>query len=198
MQDYRSLLISDLIKYVAKDDEGAYRELYDRYKKRIYSTVYNLSDDSFVAEEVLQETLIRVWNYRKKLHNVNDFDAWIYRVAKNIFFKNVKKLESLHDPLDLILHDIYHEEGSYSDMEYTEMEQAFEQAIENLPPKQRITYQMIKVEGLSRKEVAKLLDVSTETVKWNLDESVKKVRSTMINILNNVPLIAIFYYLQKK
>lgn len=73
---------AELVKRVALGDEQAYRIIYDRYKTSIYSTILNLGDDEFLAEEVLQESFIRLWNYRDKLHDVEKFDAWIYRVAK--------------------------------------------------------------------------------------------------------------------
>lgn len=63
---------------------------------------------------------------------------------------------------------------SHDSTDFKELESVFEKAISHLSPKQRMTYQMIKLEGLSRKEVAQILNVSPETVKWNLDESVKK------------------------
>lgn len=190
--------IAEILLRVSNGDEQAYRIIFESYKTSIYSTVFNLSDDEFIAEEVLQETFIRLWNYRSKLGEVDNFDAWIYRVAKNVFLTKIKKVAPSQDPLDLILHDIFVEPMSYSDLEYKELESAFEQAIEGLSPKQRLTYQLIKIEGLSRKEVAKILEVSTETVKWNLDESVKKVRSTMMEVLKNLPLALILFYLQKK
>lgn len=198
MENNHGVDILELIRAVALGEEKAYREVYERYKTTIYSTIFNLCDDEFVAEEVLQETFIRLWHYREKLADVVDFDAWIYRVAKNVFLSKIKSLKTSHEPLDLILHDIFFTPMSYSNVEYVELERAFEKAIANLSPKQRLTYELIKKEGLSRKEVAKLLDVSPETVKWNLDESVKKIRSSMLGILKDVPLVAILFYLQQK
>lgn len=190
--------IAELLLRVSNGDEQAFRTIFEDYKTPIYSTIFNLSDDEFMAEEVLQDTFIRLWNYRNKLIEVDNFDAWIYRVAKNVFLTKIKKMIPSQEPLDLILHDIFATPKTYNDIEFQELEKAFEQALQRLSPKQRITYQLVKIEGLSRKEVAKILDVSAETVKWNLDESVKKIRSTMTEMLNDLPLALIFFYLQKK
>lgn len=190
--------IAEILLRVSNGDEQAYRTVFESYKTSIYSTVFNLSDDEFIAEEVLQDTFIRLWNYRNKLVEVDNFDAWIYRVAKNVFLTKIKKSTPSQEPLDLILHDIFATPKTYNDIEYRELETAFEQAVQSLSPKQRITYQLVKIEGLSRKEVAKILEVSAETVKWNLDESVKKIRSTMTEMLKNLPLVLILFYLQKK
>lgn len=190
--------IAEILLRVSNGDEHAYRTIFEAYKTFIYSTIFNLSDDQFMAEEVLQDTFIRLWNYRLKLVEVDNFDAWIYRVAKNVFLTKIKKMSPSQEPLDLILHDIFATPKTYNDIEYQELETAFEQALQRLSPKQRITYQLVKIEGLSRKEVAKILEVSAETVKWNLDESVKKIRSTMSEMLKNLPLALILFYLQKK
>ncbi|MDF2476910.1 MAG: sigma-70 family polymerase sigma factor [Sphingobacterium sp.] len=190
--------IAEILIRVSNGDEQAFRTIFEAYKTSIYSTIFNLSDDEFMAEEVLQHTFIRLWNYRSKLIEVDNFDAWIYRVAKNVFLTKIKKISPSQESLDLILHDIFSTPKTYNDIEYQELETAFEQALQRLSPKQRITYQLVKIEGLSRKEVAKILEVSAETVKWNLDESVKKIRSTMTEMLNDLPLALIFFYLQKK
>ena len=190
--------IAEILLRVSNGDEQAFRTIFEAYKSSIYSTIFNLSDDEFMAEEVLQDTFIRLWNYRNKLIEVDNFDAWVYRVAKNVFLTKIKKMIPSQEPLDLILHDIFATPKTYNDIEFQELEKAFEQALQRLSPKQRITYQLVKIEGLSRKEVAKILEVSAETVKWNLDESVKKIRSTMTEMLNDLPLALIFFYLQKK
>ncbi len=190
--------IAEILLRVSNGDEQAYRTIFEAYKTSIYSTIFNLSDDEFIAAEVLQDTFIRLWNYRRKLVEVDNFDAWFYRVAKNVFLTKIKKMSPSQEPLDLILHDIFATPKTYNDVEYRELETAFEQALQRLSPKQRITYQLVKIEGLSRKEVAKILEVSAETVKWNLDESVKKIRSTMSEMLKNLPLALILFYLQKK
>lgn len=190
--------VEDLVVQIAAGDEHAYRQVFDQYKTSIYSTIFNLCDDEFIAEEVLQETFIRLWKYRDKLTEVINFDAWIYRVAQNVFLSKIKQDKKGHEPIDLFLHDVVFETHSYNDLEYKELEESFEQAIANLPEKQRITYQLIKIEGLSRKEVANILNVSAETVKWNLEQSVKKVRNAMIEVLKHIPLFLILFYLQKK
>ncbi|CAM3548236.1 RNA polymerase sigma factor [Sphingobacterium prati] len=190
--------IAEILLRISNGDEQAYRIVFDAYKTSIYSTIFNLSDDEFIAEEVLQDTFIRLWNYRSKLVEVDNFDAWIYKVAKNVFLTKIKKMSPSQEPFDLILHDMFATPLSYDDIEYRELEAAFEQAVQNLSPKQRITYQLIKIEGLSRKEVAKILEVSAETVKWNLNESVKKIRTTMVELLKNMPLVFILFFLQKK
>ncbi|WP_437918090.1 RNA polymerase sigma factor [Sphingobacterium sp. LRF_L2] len=198
MESNHDLEVLELIRDLAAGKEKAYRQVYERYKVNIYSTIFNLCDDEFVSEEVLQETFIRLWHYREKLTNVEDFNAWIYRVAKNVFLTKIRSLKPSHEPLDLILHDVFFAAMDYKDTEYVDLEKAYHTAIENLSPKQQLTYKMVKNEGLSRKEVAKLLNVSPETVKWNLDESVKKIRKIMIELLKDIPLVAILYYLQEK
>ena len=198
MKSYQEIDTVVLVKMVATGDEQAYRIIYDRYKTTIYSTILNLSDDEFMAEEVLQETFIRLWNYKDKLLAVDHFDAWLYRVAKNVFLTKIKSKAVLTEPLDLILHDLSCANMDYNDLDFKELENSFESAISHLSPKQKMTYQMIKQEGLSRKEVANLLNVSPETVKWNLDESIKKVRAYMLKTLDNLPLVLVLYFLSKK
>lgn len=93
-----------------------------------------------MAEEVLQETFIRVWNYRSKLVDVLEFDPWVYRVARNVFLTKLKRQPTKTEALDLILHDSYYSDMGYDQPEYKELEYAFEEAISYLMLRAGVTY----------------------------------------------------------
>lgn len=190
--------IEQILQEVAQGSETAFRELFYAYKDNIYHTAWRLSKDEFIADEVLQETFVLVWTNREKLEEVTDFNAWLYRIAKNVFLARLRKNTLPTEPLDLYLHDLNCTLPTINTAEYKELENHFEKAISRLPEKQRLTYQFIKNEGMSRKEVAQLLAVSPETVKSNYEDANNKVRAYLLKYLENTALATILFYLLKK
>ena len=189
--------VEQILHEVALGNEHAFRELFYAHKDNIYHTAWRLAKDDFIADEVLQETFVLVWTNREKLLEVTDFNAWLYRIAKNVFLARLRKNSLPTEALDLYLHDI-NCTIPINTAEYKELESHFERAISKLPEKQRLTYQFIKNEGMSRKEVAHLLNVSPETVKSNYEDASNKVRAYLLKYLENTALATILFYLLKK
>lgn len=190
--------MEQILTEVASGSERAFRELFYLFKDNIYHTALKLSKDEFIADEVLQETFVIVWNKRESLLEVNDFKAWLFRIAKNVFLARLRSKTVPTEPIDLYLHELINPAPAIDTAEYKELEKHFEMAIRILPEKQRLTYQFIKTEGMSRNDVAKLLQVSPETVKYNYEEATTRVRGYMIKYLKNTGLAIILLYLIKK
>ncbi|SKB38654.1 RNA polymerase sigma-70 factor, ECF subfamily [Sphingobacterium nematocida] len=190
--------IEQILGEVARGSERAFKELFYLCKDNIYHTALKLSKDEFIADEVLQETFVIVWNKRDSLLEINDFEAWLYRIAKNVFLARLRSKSLPTEPIDLYLHELINPAPAIDPAEYKELEKHFEIAIGKLPEKQRLTYQFIKAEGMSRNEVAKLLQVSPETVKSNYEEATNRVRGYMIKYLKDSGLSIILLYLLKK
>lgn len=190
--------LEQILHEIAQGNEHSFRKLFYAYKDNIYHTAWRLSKDEFIADEVLQETFVLVWTNREKLLDVTDFNAWLYRIAKNVFLARLRKNTLPTEALDLYLHDLNYTVPTFNTAEYKELEDYFEKAISNLPEKQRLTYQFIKNEGMSRKEVAQLLHVSPETVKSNYEDANNKVRAYLLKYLENTALASILFYLLKK
>jgi len=190
--------VEQLLHEVAQGNENSFRELFYAYKDNIYHTALRLAKDEFIADEVLQETFVLVWTNREKLAEVTDLNAWLYRIAKNVFLSRLRKNTLPTETLDLYLHDLHGNVPTINTAEYKELERYFDKAISKLPEKQRLTYQFIKNEGMSRKEVAQLLNVSPETVKSNYEDASNKVRAYLLKYLENTALATILFYLLKK
>lgn len=190
--------LEKILEEVAQGSDKAFRQLFEMYKDNLYHTALRLAKDEFLADEVLQETFLQIWVNRSKLLDVRDFDAWLYRIAKNVFLARLRKKTLSMEPLDLYFHNLISQTTSIDSADYKELEEHYEIAIARLPEKQRLAYQFIKLEGLSRKEVADILQVSTETVKSNYEEATNKVRSYLIKYLENKPLVLILLFLLKR
>lgn len=169
----------DLLLRVSQGDETAFARLVEPHKNNIFTSAWKITGSKAIAEDILQEVFLSLWLKREKLPELENFPGYLFTMAQNAIFdalRNISKRRekgmSLHpdDPA-----------FSHTDTENTLRQREYavilHRAIESLPPKQKQTYILIKQDGLKRGETATLLQVSAETVKFNLEEAMRKVRA---------------------
>ncbi|MCD0486833.1 RNA polymerase sigma factor [Pedobacter sp. MC2016-14] len=189
----------ELLQKVAAGDEYAFAQLFDLYRPNIYSTALRLTGEVFIAEEIAQDAFLKVWLNRLTLPDIVNFDGWLYTIAKNLTFNAIKGLQQEKKKrLEMVQESLT---AHYPQTDHLVQEKQFnailEQAIARLPPKQKQTYLLIKKQEMKREEVAAELQVSAETVKWNLEQAMKSIRAFCLVHLDEVPRIFMLYYFTK-
>lgn len=188
-----------LLQKVAAGDEYAFAQLFDLYRPNIYATALRLTGEVFIAEEIAQDAFLKVWLNRLALPDIVNFDGWLYTIAKNLTFNAIKGLQQEKKKrLEMVRESLT---AHYPQTDHLVQEKQFnailEQAIARLPPKQKQTYLLIKKQEMKREEVAAELQVSAETVKWNLEQAMKSIRAFCLVHLDEVPRIFMLYYFTK-
>lgn len=190
--------LSQLLLHVASGDEVAFRRLFDSFNANIYTTSLRISNDEIIAEDVVQDTFLKVWLNKEKLAAIDNFEGWLYTIARNITLNILKRKQHYKQYL--------HEEGSilyriYPEADYQLQEKEFQsllaRAVERLPPKQLQTYRLIKEQFHKRAEVAAMLNVSPETVKSNIDQAMKSIRAYCMAHLKDMPLVLMLHFFTK-
>lgn len=180
-------------------NEAAFKQLFDLYRSRVYTTARRMTKDEWLAEEILQDTFIKIWMSRDKLENIGNFEAWLYTVARNVTYNLLKRVAREKGNFDRLVQDsitLFYPEADYQIQE-KEFQKILNQAIERLPAKQKATYQLIKEQHLKRDEAALQLNVSSETVKWNLDQAMRSIRAYCMVQLKGLPLVFILHFFSK-
>ena len=141
--------------------------VYRTYSREIYLYLYGLSHNRQLSEDLMQETFV------KALITVGTADtgirAWLYKVARNLYFNTYRKdkrliigLENVENKAE-IREEI--EESPLSKLLTTEREEALYKALNKLEGKKREVLLLQYFSGLSGKDIAKLLDITTENVR---------------------------------
>ena len=81
----------ELMQKVKERDDSAFEELVDRYKKRLFNVIYRLINDRSEAEDILQETFLRVYRERESYDPTYCFSTWVYTIALNLTKNELKK-----------------------------------------------------------------------------------------------------------
>jgi RNA polymerase sigma-70 factor, Bacteroides expansion family 1 len=166
----------ELVSRVIVGDEAAFAQLFNLYRNKLYSFIYHLSGSASVAEDILQETFLKIWRDREQLAGIENFNAYLYRMAQNHAI-NVLRRQSREA---LLLHELRRlaPEGVQGDawLAAKEVQKALQQAIDQLPPQQRKVYQLGREQGFSYGQIAQSLNISVSTVRNHMVQALKAIR----------------------
>ena len=167
----------ELLQRVASDDHDAFRQLFDLYADRLFAAVYNYTKSRFIAEELVQEVFIRLWNHRSQLKEVQDPTAYLYRMVFNHINTYLKRTANERRILDKAQSWMNSgQDATRQQLEANEMSRIITAAIERLPPQKKIIYHLSREQGLNYQEIAEQLHLSPNTVKNHLVEAMRLLR----------------------
>ena len=164
----------------------------------MYAFLFHLLHSKEDAEEIVQETFIKIWEKREDFIEGYSFDSFLFTVAKNAFLNlNRKKINRkvFEDHLNFLDEISSGRADDY--VIFKETKEIINTIIEGLPPKRKEIFFLRKIEGLSRKEIAEKLDISIITVDSQLMKAniylkdqfkkYKPVTSYFVSELRNKP-----------
>jgi RNA polymerase sigma-70 factor (family 1) len=163
-----------ILQQIAKGDERAFRWLFNQYHHKLGSYIFKITKSHELAEEVVQDTFLKIWSNRDSLSTVANFDAYLYVISKNHALNCIKRIASerlLTTEIGVATYDIQIEESD----EDHERDLLIDEAINHLPPQQRIVYLLSRHERLKYSEIADRLSLSRETVKKYLQISTESI-----------------------
>lgn len=176
--DYSQLTDQQVVELARKGKESAYRELIGRYQRPVFSLIYRLVRDREKAEDLAQDTFIKVLNAIGRYDPAFKFSSWIFKIAHNTALDHLRRKEpetlslqgSPHARTDAEIEasTITPESGDENPEQYTsskEVGAVIEQAIGRLRPEYRTAIILCHVEGRAYEEIAQIMDVPLGTVK---------------------------------
>lgn len=170
-----------LLQQVAAGSEKAFRALFDAYRNRLYYYVFKLTLSKEVAEDVLQDTFLKIWLNRHNLHRVEHFNAYVFKVAQNGVLTGMRRraLEAsiLNDKQEVFPAQAIPDQQ----LHFKQVKATLQEAIEALPAQQKKVFLLRREEGRKIDEIASLLNISALTVKKHLTTAQKTIRQALEN-----------------
>ena len=157
-------------------DERAFQALFIDYYSVLVSFATKYIDNQEVAEDIVQDTMIRVWNKRDEWTQFDSIEAYCLTVARNLAIDRSQKLESQNvelTPETQEMPDTLTPDRAY---EQDEQLRLVHHLINELPEKQRTIVQLRDIEGKSYKEIADVLQLTEEQVKVNLFRARQRIK----------------------
>jgi RNA polymerase sigma-70 factor (ECF subfamily) len=169
-----------LITEFKAGNQHSFEELLNRYSNKVFSLATRLTRNQEDAEEVLQDVFVTVHRKIAGFEGKSSFSSWLYRVTVNAaFMKLRKRRQDQSVPLEDVMQQaqmvpaLRSPESAYVDAQSirNEMLEALENAIRKLPDDYRPVFILRDVDGLTSREVGKILDLTVPAVKSRLHRS---------------------------
>ena len=193
---YKIEQLSDqqLMKEIMFDNFKAFTELYNRYKHILFQFVIRLSHGDYsMAEEVVQETFIIIWENRKKIVVEFSFQGYLKKISRNLFLKETAKRIQEQLMISQIENTGEAENCVENEIELNLLLEEVERIISMLSPARQRVYRLKHIEHLSQKEIASQLGISENTVESHLRQSTKflsqMLRANRGDLLNGIILL---------
>ena len=151
-------------------------------KDKLFRLALRISFDRAEAEDVVQDTMIRVWNKREEWTQFGSIEAYCLTVAKNLAIDRSQKKEAQNVELTPEMEEESEISGPYDQLVNNERMSIIHRLINELPEKQRLIMQLRDIEGESYKEIAKILNLTEEQVKVNLFRARQKLKQRYLEI----------------
>ena len=185
----------DLVLLARKGSEAAYRELLNRYQRPVFSLVYRLVRNREQAEDLAQETFVRVFQNIERFDTRFKFSSWIFKIANNLAIDSLRRRDPASVSLDGSAHaenadqiessriDAVSEDANpEQQLEARELGGAIEGAVGQLRPEYRTAILLRHVEGRPYEEIAEIMGVPLGTVKTYIHRARSELRGSLAHL----------------
>src|SRR3954468_21393605 len=187
-----------LVSRVLAGDRKAFDELIGRYQRQAVAVSYRLLGNTNDALEVTQDAFLKAFTSLATLQKPEAFGGWLMRIVSNLSlnYRRSRKVRSQLPLDDLLGEGQQSQEISGSGSEWTarsddplhtlesrEMGKRLQQALNQLPEKQRLAIMMFTIEEMPQKQVAEALECSVEAVKWHVFQGRKKLKEMLKDLM---------------
>ena len=166
---------AELIGKLAEGRENAFESIYQHYNRKIYYYILSLVKSPQLAEDLVQEVFLKIWEGRDQVQGLRSFDAWLFTIARN---HTINVLRSAARSKTVIGEILKHAAPAGFDDEILDRdyERFIQKILRSLPPRTREIYRKCKEMGRTYEEVAHELGISGNAVKRHMINSIKVLR----------------------
>ena len=166
----------DLMMRVKEGDLTALGQIFERHHGRIYRFCLRMVGNGPAAEDLVQEIFLRMNRYCRRLRSDSNFQAWMYRLARNVCNDHLRKSQRESGDLEAIPEPVSADPGAAELMQRDEEVNLLHRALDRLPEKKREVLILSRFERHKYEEIARLLDCSVGTVKVRVHRAVRHLR----------------------
>ena len=159
-------------------DEMAFNYFYEKYSLPLYRKLLKMVQADVIAEELLQDLFLKIWERRDQIIPQQTFKAYLFRIAENIVYDYFRKLARETKASDFIkansteLYEQFDVGGAD-----VEMQHKLQHAIDLLPEQQRLVFKLCKIEGKSYEEAGIILGITPGTINTHITRATKAIKT---------------------
>ncbi len=181
----------ELLRRLRSGDHIAFEIIFHRYKTQMAKNALRLLKSTELAEDLLQELFIKLWEHRTKIDTDKTLASYLYKIATNLAYDHFRKagrdqklreqllsiFPATHEPIEKI---VFNKENKL----------ALDNALSMLPEQQRLVFTLCKIEEKTYQEVSELLNISVGTVNNHLTRANSTLRVLLQKAEAAAPFLA--------
>src|SRR5690554_2883724 len=172
----------------------AFYQLYERYSRRLYGFVLRFIKLDSEAEEIVQEVFIKIWESREKIDIYSSFESFLFTIAYNATISQFRKKTSEKKYLEHLksIQQVENAPDLIEEIQYNELSEKVHSLLNEITPRQREIFRLSREQGLTHDEISKKLDISTNTVKKHISNTLAYLK---IHLDKELISSLLFFYL---
>ncbi|WP_423737922.1 RNA polymerase sigma factor [Chitinophaga caseinilytica] len=177
--------------------EHRFLEVFRDQEARLFALALRMTKSAEFAQDLVQETFLKLWEHREQMPDIRNMDAWLYRVMENRLMDFLRKAAADERLRERIWTALAQEPPSPATItEAREYHALVSKAIDQLPPQRRLIYRLNREEGMSYLEIADELKISRHTVKNQLSSALQAIRAFLVKTTGPLSVLLTFFYFQ--
>lgn len=182
-----------LIQEIQEGNVRAFKNLMRDYYRELIDFAYHYVNSSHMAKDVVQDVFANIWEGRSRWAPNRSLKMYLYQSVKNEALKLLRDRRTERKYIESYLQDkdepkISPQKGDDDNQEF---KQAVQQAIQSLPERARMTYQLHRRDGLTYKEIAQVMKVSHKTVESQMSRALRLLRDRLSKYFPTLILLAV-------
>lgn len=167
----------ELMAAVCRGELDALGVLFERHRARVHALCYRLTGDAAVADDLVQETFLRILKYRKGFAGRAAFTTWLYRLARNVCVDHLRGEARIRRRTDRARQEQPWQRGE-DPIEFDYRLATLRAALYELPPDKREVLVLSRFEGLSYAEIADVCGTTEAAIKARAHRAMRELRQT--------------------
>ncbi|MEH6679442.1 MAG: RNA polymerase sigma-70 factor [Sediminicola sp.] len=167
-----------LVEGLIQGNEKAYRYLYDKFYENLVVYCSNLTNNQAMAEDIVQNVLVKLWTNRSGLTIHSSVKSYLYRSVFNAFATEYKKGKKMEESLIRLKGELLERQIELDEGILDEKIKILEKAIGELPKKCRTIFLLSKKQGYKYKEIALLMNISEKAVEKHISRAIHRLKKS--------------------
>jgi len=173
------LTLKGHIRKLKASDKNSFKIVVEHFHAGIFRFLVFKINDTAIAEDLLQDTFIRLWEKRETLEENLSIKSYLYTIASNLALNHIRHEKTVLRFKENLSREKSLSETPFEKLTQRELEDCIQHALTQMSDKVRIVFLMCKVEGLAYKEVAERLTLSVATVESHMVKALRIIREAL-------------------
>lgn len=183
------------VKQLIQGNEQSFRKLFDTYRNDLYRFSLSMVVSEVHAEEIVQEVFLKLWINRATLNPELSIKSYLFTITRNTtisFLKKAANNSKLREEIFYKSQKLANTTENY--LREIELNSILQDALNRLPPRRRLIFEMSRNEGKSYREISKDLNISQNTVRNQLSMALETLRGYLLKNTEVAIILLLFSF----